>query len=77
MPSFILYSYLVTSSRTLMHAMERGGIEIVNIITDARADSEIISFDAAASREHSKSEKSAKENQAPESKDRSSGGSKV
>ena len=76
-PSFILYSYLVTSSRTLMHAMERGGIEIVNIITDARADSEIISFDAAASREHSKSEKSAKENQAPESKDRSSGGSKV
>ena len=30
-----------------MHDMERGGIEIVNIITDARADTEIISFNPA------------------------------
>ena len=43
-PTFILYSYLATYARTLMHDMERGGIEIVNIIEDARKSSEIVSF---------------------------------
>lgn len=44
-PSFILYSYLATSARSLMHDMERGGIEIVNILIDARKDSgDIIGF---------------------------------
>ncbi len=43
-PTFILFSYLSTYARTLMHDMERGGIEIVNIITDSRHDTEIISF---------------------------------
>ena len=59
-PTFILYSYLAASSRTLMHDMERGGIEIVNIITDARADSEIISFDPAASREQAERDRKGK-----------------
>jgi len=43
-PAFILYSYLRTYAKTLMHDMERGGIEIVNLIEDARNNSEIISF---------------------------------
>ena len=43
-PAFILYSYLRTYAKTLMHEMERGGIEIVNIIEDARNNSDIISF---------------------------------
>jgi biopolymer transport protein ExbB len=43
-PTFILYSYLATYARTLMHDMERGGIEIVNIIEDARNNTEIIPF---------------------------------
>jgi biopolymer transport protein ExbB len=36
-PTYVLYSYLAASARTLMHDMERGGIEIVNIISDSRA----------------------------------------
>ena len=43
-PTFILYSYLATYARTLMHDMERGGIEVVNIIEDARRNTEILSF---------------------------------
>jgi biopolymer transport protein ExbB len=43
-PTFILFSYLSTYAKTLMHDMERGGIEIVNIICDSRQDTEIISF---------------------------------
>lgn len=46
-PAFILYSYLRTYAKTLMHDMERGGIEIVNIIEDARNNSEIISFSSS------------------------------
>lgn len=53
-PTFILYSYLATYSRTLMHDMERGGIEVVNIIEDARNEPDILSFsDSKASRESS------------------------
>ncbi len=43
-PTFILYSYLATYARTLMHDMERGGIEVVNIIVDARNQPEIVAF---------------------------------
>lgn len=53
-PTYILYSYLATYARTLMHDMERGGIEVVNIIEDSRNDTEIISFsekNRAANRE--------------------------
>jgi biopolymer transport protein ExbB len=45
-PAFVIYSYLVAYTKTLMHDMERGGIEIVNIITDNRDHhSEIIEFE--------------------------------
>ncbi|MFT5108470.1 MAG: biopolymer transport protein ExbB [Pseudoalteromonas tetraodonis] len=43
-PTFILFSYLSTYAKTLMHDMERGGIEIVNIICDSRHDTDIIAF---------------------------------
>lgn len=44
-PAFTFYSYLASFARTLMHDMERGGIEIVNIICDERREKgEIIEF---------------------------------
>lgn len=43
-PAFILYQYLATYVRTLMHDMERAGIEIVNIIYDNRGTENIIEF---------------------------------
>ncbi len=35
-PAYLLYAYLAALVKSLMHDMERGGIEIVNIICDAR-----------------------------------------
>ena len=50
-PTFILYSYLATYAKTLMHDMERGGIEVVNMLTDRRGhDDDIISFEDEARR---------------------------
>lgn len=43
-PSYILYAYLRAAAKTLMHDMERGGIEIVNLIMAAREDKEILEF---------------------------------
>lgn len=45
-PTYVLYSYLAASARTLMHDMERGGIEIVNIVCDSRVrgEQDIIEF---------------------------------
>jgi len=44
--TYVLYAYLAAMSRTLMHDMERGGIEIVNIICDSReaGEEDIIAF---------------------------------
>ena len=43
-PTFLLYSYLSAFARNLMHDMERGGIEVVNIIEDNRNDDQLIEF---------------------------------
>lgn len=44
-PAFTLHAYLASYARKLMHDMERAGIEIVNIIHDARGNrSDIIEF---------------------------------
>lgn len=44
-PAFVLYSFLRAYAKTLMHDMERAGIEIVNIICDLRKErSDIISI---------------------------------
>ncbi len=43
---YTLYSFLAATARSLMHEMERGGIEIVNIICDnrERGERDIIAF---------------------------------
>lgn len=43
-PTYIFYSYLAAYVKTLMHDMERGGIEIVNMLVDCREDRDIIEF---------------------------------
>ncbi len=46
-PTTLAYTFLSSRVNVLMHDMERGGIEIVNLITDASADkSGIIDFGA-------------------------------
>ncbi len=44
-PAFVLYSFLRAYAKTLMHDMERAGIEIVNIVCDLRRErSDIIAM---------------------------------
>jgi biopolymer transport protein ExbB len=50
-PSFVGYSYLSARVNTLMRDMERGGIEIVHLITAQRNGGEIIEFGAARQRD--------------------------
>ncbi|MEZ5301590.1 MAG: MotA/TolQ/ExbB proton channel family protein [Verrucomicrobiales bacterium] len=47
-PTYVLYSYLAAYAKSLMHDMERAGIEMVNVISDAKHDRAIIDFRAAA-----------------------------
>ncbi len=56
-PSFVLYSFLAAASRSLMHDMERGGIEIVNILVDSRSAKEdtFVEFSVGAKRKEGKS----------------------
>ncbi|MBP7949865.1 MAG: MotA/TolQ/ExbB proton channel family protein [Verrucomicrobiales bacterium] len=49
-PSYILYAYLATAVKTLMHDMERAGIEIVNLLTESRQNREIVDFKESALR---------------------------
>jgi len=49
-PSFVAYSYLSSRVNALMHDIERGGIEIVHLITSRRTGGEIIDFGAESSR---------------------------
>lgn len=53
-PCAIAYSYLSARVNSLMHDMERAGIEIVNLITEKRASAEIIDFEP--SRHHASGE---------------------
>ncbi|MGH8102708.1 MAG: MotA/TolQ/ExbB proton channel family protein [Chthoniobacterales bacterium] len=53
-PTFVAYSYLSSRVMTMLHDMERAGIEIVHMLTESRPISGIISFqqpDEAAARE--------------------------
>ena len=38
-PAYLFYAFLAAKSHSLMHDLERAGIEIVNIIDDARHES--------------------------------------
>jgi biopolymer transport protein ExbB len=48
-PSFVAYSYLSSRVNILLHDIERGGIEIVNLITERKASAEIIDFGGSSS----------------------------
>src|SRR3954454_2797996 len=43
-PTFVAYSYLSSRVNTMMHDMERAGIEIVHLLTESRPIGGIISF---------------------------------
>ena len=43
-PTFVAYSYLSARVNTLMHEMERAGIEVVHMLADQEPISDIISF---------------------------------
>lgn len=43
-PTFVAYSYLSSRVNTLMHEMERAGIEIVHLLTDRESSGDIITF---------------------------------
>jgi biopolymer transport protein ExbB len=45
-PTFVAYSYLSSRVNTLMHEMERAGIEVVHMLTDREPMSDIITFQA-------------------------------
>lgn len=44
LPAYLTFAYLASKARDLRHDMERAGIEIVNLIDDARRDGEIVEF---------------------------------
>lgn len=44
LPAYLLYLYFVGRAKRLMHRIERAGIEMLNIICDAREEGEIVSF---------------------------------
>ena len=47
-PTFVAYSYLSSRVNSLMHEMERAGIEVVHMLTDREPRGDIISFQAPA-----------------------------
>lgn len=47
-PTFVAYSYLSSRINSLMHEMERAGIEVVHMLTDREPSSDIITFQAPA-----------------------------
>ncbi len=50
-PSYVLYSFLGSKAKHLIHDIERGGIEIVNLIEDSRRQQEIIQFSSGPTKE--------------------------
>jgi biopolymer transport protein ExbB len=46
-PTFVAYSYLSSRVNTMLHDMERAGIEIVHMLTDREPAGDIISFEPA------------------------------
>jgi biopolymer transport protein ExbB len=47
-PAWLGYAFLSARARSLMHDLERAGIEIVNLIEDSRSASNIVEFHQAA-----------------------------
>lgn len=49
-PTYILYSYLASALQSLLHDMERAGIEVVNLLIASRQNKEIVDFKEGAQR---------------------------
>jgi biopolymer transport protein ExbB len=43
-PAYLFYAFLSARARTLMHELERAGVEVVNLIDDARTQDNIVEF---------------------------------
>lgn len=43
-PTYLFFAFLSTRSRSIMHDLERAGVEIVNLIEDAKSTSNIVEF---------------------------------
>ena len=50
-PTFVAYSYLSSRVNTLMHEMERAGIEVVHMLSDREPTGDIITFQQPAAGE--------------------------
>jgi biopolymer transport protein ExbB len=50
-PTFVAYSYLSSRVNTMMHDIERAGIEIVHLLSESEVESDIISFQPAEATE--------------------------
>lgn len=51
-PAYLCYAFLNARSRAIMHDLERAGVEIVNLIEDARATDNIVEFRQAGMEEN-------------------------
>ncbi|HEY1084685.1 MAG TPA: MotA/TolQ/ExbB proton channel family protein [Prosthecobacter sp.] len=47
-PAYLCYAFLSARSRSIMHDLERAGVEIVNLIEDAKTTDNIVEFRQAA-----------------------------
>ena len=47
-PSYVLYAYLAQNAKTLMHDMERAGIEMVNLLLQSRQTTDVVEFKEGA-----------------------------
>lgn len=47
-PAYLFFAFLSARARSIMHDLERAGVEIVNLIDDARATDNIVEFRQAA-----------------------------
>jgi biopolymer transport protein ExbB len=47
-PSYLFFAFLSARARSLMHDLERAGVEIVNLIDDAKSVDNIVEFRSAA-----------------------------
>ncbi len=47
-PAYLFYAFLSSRSRSIMHDLERAGVEVVNLIEDARNTDNIVEFRQAS-----------------------------
>lgn len=73
LPLYVFYLYFHGTARRLLHRIERTGIEIVNLVHDARGESDIVSFSEKKDEESRQPAESKKSTSSPrKSSDKSS-----